>query len=190
MPPCSWAWNRRKRMPRACCRFNLPPLIGLVLALGIAAVAKLRQGYRVRGRWVIFLLFLLLESPTLVYAGILGGAIVGTYLIRQDAQAELLLPILGGGALLGAGFIVLRLVRRRLIRLAVVLVVACGLAGSLFWWVAHPGTETVNPWLKDSTLFAIQLLLGLPFFYILTFSGAEGEPRSSSAPCATPWRSD
>ncbi len=157
-------------------RFNLPPLIGLVLALSIAAVAKLREGYRVRGRWTIFLLFLLLESPTLVYAGILGGAVVGTYLIHREAQAELLLPVLGGGALLGLGFLMLRLVRKRLVRLAVVLVVAGWLAAGLFWWVAQPGAESgPNPMLKDSTLFAIQLLLGLPFFYLLTFSGREEE---------------
>lgn len=156
-------------------RFNLPPLIGLVLALLVAGIAKLREGYRIRGRLLIFLLFLLLESPTLVYSGVLGGAIVGAYLIHQKAQTELLLPILGGGALLGVGFVLLRLVRKRLLRLALVLLLAGGLAGGLFWWVARPADTGTQPLLRDSTLFAIQLLLGLPFFYVLSFSGREEE---------------
>ncbi len=158
-------------------RFNLPPLIGLVLALAVAGFAKLREGYRVRGRLLIFLLFLLLESPTLVYAGILGGVVVGTYLIHQGAQTELLLPVLGGGALLGVGFVLLRLVRKRLLRLAVVLVAGGALAAGLFWWVARPDATSM---LKDPTLFAIQLLLGLPFFYVLSFSGREEETEIES----------
>src|SRR5258708_3625360 len=81
-------------------RFNLPPLAGLLLMLLVAAVGKLRQGYRIKGRLLIFVFFLLLESPTLVYTGILGGTVVGTYLLHQyylftqPATPELLLPIL------------------------------------------------------------------------------------------------
>ncbi len=44
-------------------RVNLSTLAGLGLALGLAAVGKLREGYRVKGRLVVFVLFLLLESP-------------------------------------------------------------------------------------------------------------------------------
>src|SRR5262249_1779528 len=50
----------------ALCTFG-----GLALGLGAAAGHKLAQGYRVGGRVLSFLLFLLLESPGLVYAGIL-----------------------------------------------------------------------------------------------------------------------
>ncbi len=64
-------------------KVNLAAVAGFVLALALAALAKLREGYRVRGRLLVFVLFLLLESPTLVYAGILGGTLAGIFLIRQ-----------------------------------------------------------------------------------------------------------
>src|SRR5262245_2369847 len=52
---------------------------GLAVALLLAAAVKLRAGYRIRGRLLPFILFLLLESPTLVYAGILGGMLLGAW---------------------------------------------------------------------------------------------------------------
>jgi len=61
-------------------RVLLCTLGGLAVALILAAWSKFREGYRVQGRLPAFLLFLLLESPTLVYAGILGGMLVGAYL--------------------------------------------------------------------------------------------------------------
>src|SRR5436190_17064029 len=94
-------------------RVNLSTLAGLGLALGLAAVAKLREGYRVKGRLIVFLLFLLLESPTLVYAGILGGTVVGIFQVRQPGLDDLLLPVLGGGAAAGLAFGLLRQVQQR-----------------------------------------------------------------------------
>ena len=49
------------------------------LGLAVAAVRKLREGYKVNGRVPAFVVFLLLESPGLVYAGILLGLIAGAY---------------------------------------------------------------------------------------------------------------
>ena len=92
-------------------RVNLPALGGLALALLVAAVLKRRQGYRARGRPVVFLLFLLLESPTLVYLGIIGGTFAGTLLLPQPDAEGLLLPTVGGGAALGLVFGLLRQVR-------------------------------------------------------------------------------
>src|SRR5438552_4112492 len=54
-------------------------LAGLAVGLGVAAVRKLRQGYKVNGRVPAFVVFLLLESPGFVYAGILIGLIAGAY---------------------------------------------------------------------------------------------------------------
>src|SRR5262245_36523084 len=67
----------------ALARVNLLALGGLVLALLLAGLSKMREGYRIRGRLLIFVLFLLLESPTLVYAGILGGTLAGIAWVRQ-----------------------------------------------------------------------------------------------------------
>src|SRR5579871_2168872 len=57
---------------------------GLAVCLGVAAVRKLREGYRVRGRPLTFLLFLLLENPGLVYAGVLLGLALGAFNVRPQ----------------------------------------------------------------------------------------------------------
>src|SRR5262249_8938838 len=67
----------------AALTFAACTLGGLLLALTLAALWKLRQGYRIRGRLAPFILFLLLESPTLVYIGILGGTLLGAWLLRE-----------------------------------------------------------------------------------------------------------
>src|SRR5439155_26920085 len=64
---------------------------GLVLCLGIAAVQKLREGYRVRGRLVGFILFLILENPLLVYSGLVLGLTLGAYFILNREMDETLL---------------------------------------------------------------------------------------------------
>src|SRR4051812_28964225 len=69
-PPDGDSWRKLAQV-------NLLTLGGLLAALAVGAVAKLREGYRATGRIVLFTLFLLLETPTLVYAGILGGLVAG-----------------------------------------------------------------------------------------------------------------
>ena len=102
----------------AVTRVTLLALGGLVAALGIAAVLKLREGFRARGRHLAFLAFLLLESPTLVYGGIILGLAVGAYtLLGTDEDTHLLLGTLIGGLLLGLLFNVLQRVRRSMARL-------------------------------------------------------------------------
>src|SRR5260370_41032687 len=83
---------------------------GLVIGIAVAGYGKLRQGYHVRGRLPAFILFLLLESPTLVYAGILLGTFVGTFWIRspEHDNERLLAYTVGGGAMLGIVFGALR----------------------------------------------------------------------------------
>src|SRR5271157_2166560 len=61
----------------AVAQVTLFTLAGLVIGLALAAVGKLREGYRLNGRVPAFVVFLFLESPGLVYAGILIGLIAG-----------------------------------------------------------------------------------------------------------------
>src|SRR5688572_1778528 len=87
---------------------------GLALFLLVGAIRKVREGYRVKGRVLPFVLFLILESPELVYAGVLVGAAVGAILLRQHAAREsVLVTMVAGGALLGTLFWGLRHVRNR-----------------------------------------------------------------------------
>ncbi len=155
-------------------RANLPAVAGLVLALAVAAARKLREGYRARGRPLVFVLFLLLESPGLVYAGILGGTLAGAWSLRRPGEGDLLLPLVGGGAVLGVAFGLLRQVQSRATRLGLVAALAAGLAGGALAWLRQGG-PAAGVELHDPSLFAWQLLLGVPFFYLLTFAGKEEE---------------
>ena len=178
----------------AACTFG-----GLLLALALAGLWKIKQGYRVRGRLAPFILFLLLESPALVYAGILGGAALGAYLLLggdvDESTARTMIRLIGGGAALGVLFGILRSVRERRIRLGLSLLMAAGLLGGAVYWlgllpgIAAPSALLVQDGKIDPTkaaAFGTFLLLGLPTFYLLTFAGRQEESEVEvGAVCAT-----
>jgi tetratricopeptide (TPR) repeat protein len=169
----------------ALLKVNGAALGGLALALGVAALAKVREGYRIRGRLLLFLLFLLLESPTLVYAGILGGTLAGVLLVRPPQTDNLLLYTLAGGGIVGLAFGQLRQVRHRLYRLLLTLAAAAALVGAGLAWLGLIGGLEHPYELKNPAAFAVQLLLGIPFFYLLTFAGHEEESEIEiAATCA------
>src|SRR4051794_33182183 len=89
----------------------------LAFALTVAGVTKLREGYRIRGRLLGFILFLILENPGLVYAGTLLGLTLGLHLVLRDLLDWVEGLVVAGGAVLGLGFYALRHVRRRDVRL-------------------------------------------------------------------------
>ena len=97
---------------------------GLALFLGYGAYQKIKEGYRVQGRLAGFLVFLLLENPGLVYAGLLVGLSFGAMFVFNLRDVpdgvdpipfENILPVLGGAAL-GGVFYGLRNVRDRMQR--------------------------------------------------------------------------
>ncbi len=153
-------------------------LLGLVLFLGIAAYRKMREGYRVKDRWLGFLIFLLLENPGMVYAGLLVGLSSGVWLtfdLQPDrpggsTSPEALWPV-AGGAVLGMIFYGLRHFRLPLHRLYAGLGIVAVLVGGFmaFYYFRHDlfGTH------RNEAIDAIGglLALGLPGFYLLTFAG-------------------
>lgn len=144
---------------------------GLVLALALAGLAKLREGYRIHGRVLPFIIFLLLESPTLVYAGILGGMILGTFWVYQGDPGPTFIQMVAGGAALGVVFGMLRVVKERRARLGLSLAMGVGLvAAAAYWFGMIEGVEARYK-IENPTAFGIFLLLGLPVFYLLTFAG-------------------
>jgi tetratricopeptide (TPR) repeat protein len=153
---------------------------GLAVALALAAYRKIREGFTARGRPFAFLLFLLLESPELVYAGIILGLAFGALLICGGQADNWLLGTSSlGGAVLGLIFYFLRYVRRRETRLGLSLLVAALLVfGLLVWFGQVDGLGerlgVASP-LGNPALFGAQLLLGIPLFYLLTFAGREEE---------------
>jgi tetratricopeptide (TPR) repeat protein len=167
-------------------RVTLLMLGGLVAGLVLAAVRKLRQGYKVNGRVPAFIVFLLLESPTFVYAGIIIGLIAGAYTLRRtDDDTRLWVTTALGGAALGVVFGALREVRGRLARLGLCLVLAVVLGGAALTWLGplRAPLEALgipvtlrNPLPEGGNdVVAVQILLGIPFFYLLTFCGHEEE---------------
>ena len=155
---------------------------GLALCLGVATVRELFRGQRVKGRPLAFLLYLILENPTLVYAGVLLGITAGAFTLLSTTDAGLrerqvtqLAWCAAGGAVLG--LIIGRLRdtvpgRPRLIFGGALLV---GLvAGGIYLFGDIEGFRPEKP-LKANLLIGLQLLLGIPFFYLLSLAGREEE---------------
>jgi len=156
---------------------NGPALIGLGLALAGAAGLKFREGYRSRGSITVYLLFLLLECSSLIYLGILGGLAVALWNTNwkyQPALESFYLPVLAGSVGVGIAFSLLPRVQKRPVRLGVMLVAAGALAASVFLWFVRLDDPSFG-FVRDDKLFAIQLLLGIPMFYLLTFVGQAEE---------------
>ena len=161
---------------------------GLALALAVAAVPKLRQGYRVRGRVLSFILFLLLESSLLVYAGVLLGTTLGAFEVMSQTGAtnDLLTAILGGAAL-GLVFGALRNLKDRRARLGLSLALGAILVAGALCLIANPedaqfGVIKIPGFDPERLLhpasrpvFGLVLILGMPIFYLLTFAGTEEE---------------
>lgn len=169
-------------------RWGGATLAGLAAGLLLAAVLKLREGVRVNGRFVAFTLFLLLESPTLTYVGLLAGAGTGVYLLREmlaPLPAEqlaslrgLLVPVVGASAAAGLLFGLLKQVQAPFARAGLVLALAASLAvvGLAYLGRLQVAWLAIQPIkVGDLTPFAYLLLLGVPFFYLLTFAGYEEE---------------
>jgi tetratricopeptide (TPR) repeat protein len=168
----------------ACLDWRTPVFVtlftlgGLTVALGAAAASKVRQGYQVKGRLPAFILFLLLESPTLVYAGIIlgtafGAAILGLY----GKDADLLVKTVGGGVVLGVFFGALRQVTNAWARLGLSLALGAALVAAALFWFGEFGEHAGQLQLADEgwCVLGLQLLLGVPVFYLLAFSGHEEE---------------
>ena len=144
------------------------------LCLAVAAYHKLREGYKVGGRWAGFLLFLLLENPVHVYLGVLVGFLFGAYTVLFAGYEEptyFVAPVLGG-AVLGYGFWLLRHVRVRRIRYWISAALAAGLVGGAIALIhLQPFTGGFVLTENRQLMIGVLLLTGLPLFYLLTFAG-------------------
>jgi tetratricopeptide (TPR) repeat protein len=163
--------------------FALYPLGGLALALGVAGYLKVREGYRVRGRVFSFILFLLLENSYLVYGGILLGMAVGALQFQKEGDDWLLIGSALGGIALGLLFWYLEQVAERKVRFWLSTALAVVLGGGvilLIQWPSWFGDGEGIPGLpvflgSDRTHFGVLLLLGIPLFFLLTFTGTAEE---------------
>src|SRR5262249_55070686 len=138
---------------------------GLVIGLIVAAVLRAREGVRPSGKPLAYVCFLLLESPTAVYAGSIVGLAIGALAIRpSDADSQLLVATVGGGTLLGLGLVGLRMIpdarTRWIAALAGAIVLVAAIVFAFEYWELLP---------ERRTMLGAFLLLGAPFFYLLSF---------------------
>ncbi len=152
-------------------------LAGLALFLGWAAFLKIREGYRIQGRLLGFLIFLLLENTGMVYAGLLLGLSCGAgWTFKwwrgpphpdEAIPLEAIWPVFGG-AVLGGVFYNLRGVTNRLHRfwmsLAMIAILVGG-AGAFYYLKPDAFSD------QQRQMIALLLLLGIPGFFLLSFSG-------------------
>jgi hypothetical protein len=156
---------------------------GLAVGLIVAAVRKVAQGFRPSGRPLTFLLFLLLESPVLVYAGSVLGLAIGAFTLTAGEDRQLLVYTVGGGAALGFGLAMLRTVRQQTVRLGVAFAAGAAIVAAAIGALLYD-PDLLSP--DRQRTLGLFLLLGLPFFYLLTFVGeAEESEVEVAAWCAT-----
>ncbi|MDB5312030.1 MAG: hypothetical protein JWO38_6232, partial [Gemmataceae bacterium] len=195
---------------RDAVRIDLPWVLGWVgtgLLVGLTAgtVLQIRRGVRPWQNWKAFPLLVLLESPTFIYWGIVIGLAAGVLSGQAFAQpwAEPIARLFGltfdeikheppvgdwlgycvfGGAVLGLGLYRLRQVPdpRWRLGLGVAVAVVCVYLGK--GYVDRlPGLEGADAKFN----LGVYILLGLPFFYLLTFCGeAEESEAEIMALCA------
>jgi tetratricopeptide (TPR) repeat protein len=152
---------------------------GVVIGLSVAAWQQLRQGIRAHGNWIAYWLFLLLESPRQVYAGTILGLLLGVFAVQPEGIHRWLLPMfVGVGVALGIGLAALRMVKQRWYRFAIGLAAGAALvAGCLILLQTFPDVVPE----RNRRAFGFYILLGLPFFYLLTFVGEVEESEVETA---------
>lgn len=159
---------------------------GLGLGLAAGAVQQFLRGYRPAANPGGFLLLVLLDSPYLIYLGLIGGAAAGVFAERPAADAgnpaRDWLPYFAlGGAVLGVGLYQLSRVKEWVWRFGLGL----GVGGLLIYLAISYLELPALTASVDQRTFAVYLLAGLPFFYVLTFCGeAEESEVEIAALCA------
>ena len=144
---------------------------GLAIALGWAAVQKIREGVSLKGNALGFVLFLLLENPRAVFTGVIGGLTAGSYfLLRDSDRAELIFGPALGGVALGFALWVVRNLRDAQLRVYLGLALAAAIIGgaAAALWLSPMAVER-------QTVAGALLLLGIPGLYLLTFASLEEE---------------
>ena len=178
---------------------------GLGVGLLAGMVLQVLRGYRPTANLPGFLLLALIDSPFFIYLGVIGGLAAGMYLetdLKLPADPnEAMATVVGGtasaasttrpswigyfafgGAILGYGFYQLRAVRDWKYRFGLGAVVGALL---IYLAIEYLGRIPAFTGLDAQRGFAIHLLAGLPFFYLLTFCGeAEESEVEIAALCA------
>ena len=145
---------------------------GLVAGYVAGIFLQLMRGYKPWTNPLGFAVLTLLDSSFFIYVGLIGGLGLGIVFNNDNAvSANGMHKYLGyfavGGLLLG--FLLYRLKGVRDVRWRFFLGIA--LAAAVIYFANYYITEVLRLDLEAQKRFALFLLVGLPFFYILTFCG-------------------
>jgi hypothetical protein len=162
---------------------------GLVLGLIAGAILQVMRGYKPQANPGGFLLLVLLDSSFVIYVGVVGGLAVGLLTERPpELDPDALRALTGGtataypirdwlgyfaigGALLGYGFYQLTQVRQWVWRFGL----GVGVGAAAVYLAVHYIQVGLALPPTAQERFAAYLLIGLPFFYVLTFCGEADE---------------
>ena len=156
---------------------------GFALALILAAAKEVKSLKGLGRNPFGFFLFLLLENPFLIYAGLVLGFLGGAIAEKDLPDDPMIAYCVCCGAILGYALGELRELTRGFVRLGLSAALCAGVGAALYFWLQDAGL------LEDPTrrtLLGVHLLLGIPFFYLLVFCGmAEESEVEIAALCAT-----
>lgn len=148
-------------------------LLGLVIALALAGRKARAVGVQSQPGSAAYWVYLLLEYPALIYAGVLSGLLAGSLLITLVLQHWTLTELgLAVGIGLGIGIVLIatRLIAQRNVRRAVVLALS---AAAVAFFALYLFRDEIPGW--NAVHFGIHLLLAIPLFYLLTIAGRTEE---------------
>ncbi|HEY2786074.1 MAG TPA: tetratricopeptide repeat protein [Fimbriiglobus sp.] len=160
---------------------------GLGIGLCVSCIWQLVRGYRPGANPVGFLILVLLEGSFWIYLGIVGGLAAGILDDRPDTSNPhdyWLGYCAVGGAVLGFGFYQLRQVKAWTWRFGLAAAMGALLVAVAIFSIDSPDRLNITDQTARHTL-GYFVLLGLPFFYLLTFCGdAEESEIEIAALCA------
>ncbi|MEZ6139411.1 MAG: hypothetical protein R3B84_02460 [Zavarzinella sp.] len=159
---------------------------GLAVGLLLSFLRQLKELRHLARNPVGFVLYLLLENPLFIYAGIIFGLAGGALFVKPPLAEDTAYKLLGycmlGGALLGYGLGELQTAVIGWYRFGLsIAICAAAVVGIFFGLQEADMLQDVN----RTRMLGIQILLGLPFFYLLMFvATAEESEVEIAALCA------
>ena len=160
---------------------------GLGVGLGVSLIWQLYRGYRPGRNPLGFLILVLLEGSFWIYLGLVGGLAAGLLLDPADPtnpRSDWLGFCTVAGAVLGFGFYQLRQIQDWTWRFGLAAGVGALLVAVAVFYIDSPEKLNITDPAARRTL-GYFVLIGLPFFYLLTFCGdAEESEIEIAALCA------